>query len=149
MNNTNLNNVTGLFRDVKFTYKLTSNGFANCPNLQYANGIFSNSSYSESNQSYIPYKLFYHGSRTISNTYYGIQDGALTTDTEYRDNVKVIVYNIVREDGSEVKMENTNNVVKWFSKNAGNWEEVTNPEGVLYFKQVVSTEAPNTSILGL
>ncbi|MBF1762427.1 MAG: hypothetical protein HXP18_00575 [Veillonella sp.] len=46
-------------------------------------------------------------------------------------------------------MENTNNVVKWFSKNAGNWEEVTNPEGVLYFKQVVSTEAPNTSILGL
>ena len=46
-------------------------------------------------------------------------------------------------------MENTNNVVKWVSKNAGNWEEVTNPEGVLYFKQVVSTEAPNTSILGL
>ena len=46
-------------------------------------------------------------------------------------------------------MENTNNVVKWFSKNAGNWEEVTNPEGVLYFKQVVSTKVPNTSILGL
>jgi len=33
LNNTKLNNVTGLFRDVKFTYKLTSNGFANCPNL--------------------------------------------------------------------------------------------------------------------
>lgn len=149
LNNIKLNNVTGLFRDVKFTYKLTSNGFANCPNLQYANGIFSNSSYSESNQSYIPYKLFYHGSRTISNTYYGVQDGTLTTDTEYRDNKKVVIYNIVRVDGSEVKMENTNNVVKWFSKNAGNWEEVTNPEGVLYSKQVVSTEAPNTSILGL
>jgi hypothetical protein len=46
-------------------------------------------------------------------------------------------------------MENTNNVVKWFSKNADNWEEVASPEGILYFKQVVSTEAPNTSILGL
>lgn len=149
LHNTNLNNVVGLFRDVKFTYKLTSNGFANCPNLQYAHGIFSNSSYSESNQSYIPYRLFYHGSRTISNTYYGIQDGTLTTDTEYRDNKKVIIYNIVRSDGSEVKMENTNNVVKWFRKNAGNWEEVINPEGILYSKQVVSTEAPNTSILSL
>ena len=149
LNNTKLNNVIGLFRDVKFTYKLTSNGFANCPNLQYANGIFSNSSYSESNQSYIPYKLFYHGGRTISNTYYGIQDGTLTTSSEYRDNKKVIIYNIVRADGSEVKMENTDNVVKWFSKNAGNWTEVVSPEGVLYSKQVVSTEAPNTSILSL
>ena len=46
-------------------------------------------------------------------------------------------------------MENTDNVVKWFSKNAGSWTEVVSPEGVLYSKQVVSTEAPNTSILSL
>nr|DAJ24369.1 MAG TPA: hypothetical protein [Caudoviricetes sp.] len=45
-----------------------------------------------------------------------------------------MIYNIVRSDGSEIKMENTNNVIKWFSKNSGTWQEVTSPEGALYQK---------------
>lgn len=147
-NNPELNNVIGLFRDAKFTYKMTSNGFANCPSLQYVNGIFSNYQYSDNNQSFIPNKLFYHGSRSVTNTYYGIQDGTLTTDIEYRDNKRVNIYTIVRDDSTQVKMENTNSVVKWYKKNAGNWEEITNPEGNVYFKQVVTASAPNTQIIG-
>lgn len=67
LNNTKLENVGALFRDVDFEYTLSGDGFKNCPNLNNVSYMCYSSSQSTSNLTgSIPYHLFYHG---IGDTY--------------------------------------------------------------------------------
>lgn len=148
-NNPQLISAACMFRNVKFDYEMTSDGFKNCPNLQYLNYIFSNANYAEYNNGFIPERLFYHGEHDINLTYYGIQDGTLEVSKEVVNNKNVTTYTITRENGKQFKLTNTEGVLKWYKKEADKWLDVANPEGVVYFKKIVKCKAPNTNILDI
>lgn len=76
VNNTKLKNVSGLFRDANFAATLSSNGFANCPNLNNVSNFLRHSAVKDKNSrsqitGEIPYKFFYHGANNASKTVYG------------------------------------------------------------------------------
>lgn len=68
INNSKLESVIGLFYNSQFTFRLTSDGFANCPNLKNVAYMFYNSGVHI--QGSIPKRLFYHGgfNRTVKYT---------------------------------------------------------------------------------
>ena len=68
-NNTKLTSISGLFRYFPFTFKLTSNGFEKCTNLQRVDYLFYNAG--NNFTGYIPNKFFYHGGKDINITYTG------------------------------------------------------------------------------
>jgi hypothetical protein len=69
VNNKNLTNVAALMMNTEFTYKLSSNGFANCPKLSNV-AYFCYHDVSSTSRGKligeIPYKLFYHGHTVTS-----------------------------------------------------------------------------------
>lgn len=89
--NTELISINNVFSDVLFNYRLTSNGFENCHNLTYCDYVFANKNVQRSYlQSYIPYRLFYHGQTKISKHFIGVTDSTnpdianlVETDYEY------------------------------------------------------------------
>lgn len=68
-NNTKLQSVCGLFYNPQFTFTLTSDGFANCPQLTTVAYMFYNAG--TYIQGPIPQRLFYHGGDTVKKTYTG------------------------------------------------------------------------------
>lgn len=76
VNNTRLTNVARLFDGAEFAYTLSSNGFANCPNLNNASRLFAAKYTSDKSKrgklsGEIPAKLFYHGDTTTTITTFG------------------------------------------------------------------------------
>lgn len=91
-NNSLLQNIAYLFADVNFEFELTSNGFANCKNLNNIAWLFKHD-ISSTNRSKltgeIPAKLFYHGDTTLTKTVYG--SNAETMPTEEVNDLNTIL----------------------------------------------------------
>lgn len=68
-NTPKLSSVAGLFMNFAFNFQLNSNGFKNCPNLQYVAYLFSGGGSKFVGS--IPSKFFYHGGKDITITYTG------------------------------------------------------------------------------
>lgn len=105
INNKNLESVQGLFRNSKFNFSLTSEGFINCPKLQNVARLFEGCKLHFNGS--IPYKFFYHGQQVISKTYTGANllqsDGSYKYDPfEFTDDGGII--GIKPEDIKTVKV---------------------------------------------
>ena len=73
---TKLTNTNSLFANAEFTYTLSSNGFANCPNINNVGRMFAGNYTSDKTKrgkliGEIPAKLFYHGATTTTIKVYG------------------------------------------------------------------------------
>lgn len=81
-NTPNLESVGGLFMNFAFNFQLNSNGFKNCPRLQYVNNLFSGGGSNFIGS--IPSKFFYHGGIDVDITYRGANLWTDNTHSEYR-----------------------------------------------------------------
>lgn len=142
INNPQLTDVYGLFSDLKFDYKLTGNSFANCTLLNQVSYLFANSSYQERIKSHIPYKLLYHGETDVTQTYYGIVDGKIESETSTSNGVSTTTVTITHKNGDIFKYKQTGETIEW-SKDG---TVIQNPEGVVYFKTTITTKKPNSKI---
>lgn len=76
INNRKLKNVASLFYNANFAATLSSNGFANCPNLNCVANFLRHDAVKDKNSrskitGEIPYKFFYHGATNSTKTVYG------------------------------------------------------------------------------
>lgn len=88
--NTELTSINNLFKDMYVNYRLTPNGFENCPNLTYCAYVFANTEQRSYLQSYIPYHLFYHGQNKITKTFYGTNDSTVPKMDDFASYVKKV-----------------------------------------------------------
>lgn len=140
--NTALQDVQGLFSDLKFDYKLTSNSFENCNSLNNVSYLFANTRYSEHIKGHIPYKLLYHGEQTVQNTYYGVEDGQIETETQTTGGITTTTVTITHKNGDRFQYIQNGEDVRWEKDGT----QILNPEGTVYFKTEVNTQKPYNKI---
>lgn len=141
-NQVRLYDIYGLFSDLQFDYKINGSSFAKCIRLYNVQYLFANTRFAEHLKSPIPYKLFYQGDIPVTQTYYGIQDGQMETETTNTGGVPVTTVTLTHKNGDVFKYKQTGETVEWSKDGV----VIQNPEGVVYFKTVVNTTKPRNEI---
>lgn len=99
-NNNKLRSTVALFYNVAFDYSLTSDGFANCPNLTSVAYMFYNGGTHIKGS--IPKRLFYHGGSDVQLTYTGANLWTDDSHTNYKYDPTA-----KQEDGSQVGIKSS------------------------------------------
>ena len=131
---TNLVDVSALFYNMNFKYKLTGNSFKDCKSLRRVQYLFAASTDRKNYISgSIPAKLFYHGDTTVSKTLQGIKNDEGNSVTVDPTNGS---HWIIVKNGSTYNLNVVSGVANWTDAdgNAVSASDILDTETISYYK---------------